>query len=286
MDGPDHRAVLLDRFARALAAGIEQVIYPQTGALPAGFYQSHPGPRFSLITGGTKHIALNPGSGAADLHVPTRTALFMRPLAWTQPIYDTPREIIGVVFNKDHTRYLWSKHDGRSQPHAPDAWHHAPIIMRGSAAHLLQALCERSHETLGGASGAADAQLLLALIHLAREELARSPIERTGRARATWQSLREYVHEHLHRQISRASTATAFGLHPNYLSTLFVEQGGESFAHFLCRIRMERAAELLRGGTMSVAAVGAACGYPDSGYFIKVFRRHHRTTPGDFRRSH
>ena len=47
---------------------------------------------------------------------------------------------------------------------------------------------------------------------------------------------------------------------------------------------MERAAELIGSGDLSVAEVGAACGHPDAGYFIKVFRRHHRTTPGEFRR--
>jgi two-component system response regulator YesN len=90
------------------------------------------------------------------------------------------------------------------------------------------------------------------------------------------------VRDNHHRPITRTSVAAAFKLHPNYVSTVFAEQGGESFAAFVARIRLERAAELLREGRMGVAEVGAACGYGDPGYFIKAFRRLHRTTPGRF----
>jgi AraC-like DNA-binding protein len=167
---------------------------------------------------------------------------------------------------------------------APNAWHHAPVTMRGAAAHLLQALCARARETRGSEADEIDVHLMGAILRLARDELARAPAERTGQARSTWQAMREYVVEHHHRPITRESVAAAFRLHPNYVSTLFVEQGGEPFARFLIRLRMERAADLLRSGDAPVAEVGAACGYTDPGYFIKAFRRFHRTTPGRFAR--
>ena len=284
MDADDHRHVLLTKLQELLDAGIAEVRYAQPVSPPAGPYQSHAVPRMTVVTAGRKHIAYNDGERSLDEHLPARTAMFMPPLGWTQPRYDSPREIFGVVFNRDYTRYLWGHHDGKSLPRAPDAYLHAPITMQGAAAHLLQALCVRAKEVRGRPSSETDRLLFLAMVRIALERLEHAPSERSGRARATWQSLREYVIEHFHRPISRDSTAAAFRLHPNYLSTLFVEQGGESFAHFLIRMRMERAAELLQSGTMSVAAVGAACGYQDPGYFIKAFRRFHRTTPGRFRR--
>jgi AraC-like DNA-binding protein len=281
----DSRQIILQKLDLLCQRRLDRVIYAQPGLRPTEPHACHPCPRMSLVIAGAKHIAMSDGERAVDRRVPTGSGIFMPPQGWTMPRYDSPREIIGVVFNKDHTRFLWSDHDGRGGPvRAPNAWHHAPVSMRGAAAHLIQALCARARETRGGEPPESDALLLTALVRFARDELARAPVERTGQARATWQALREYVVEHHHRPITRESVAAEFRLHPNYVSTLFVEQGGEPFARFLIRLRMERAAELLRSGDAAVAEVGAACGYTDPGYFIKAFRKYHRTTPGRFAR--
>ncbi len=284
MDPAESRVVLLARFAGLLARPLERVIYAHPGHRPSEAHQCPAVPRMTFVTAGCKHIALGDGRRAIEVRVPAGSAIFMPPLGWTAPRYDSPREMVAVVFHRDHTRYLWSVHDARGGPRAPDAWYHAPVTMRGAAAHLIQALCARSREMRGREPGETDARLLDVLVRMARDELELAPVERTGRARATWQALREYVVEHHHRAIDRNVVAESFGLHPNYVSTLFLEQGGETFARFLTRLRMERAAELLRAGGLGVSQVGKACGYADPGYFIKAFRRFHRTTPGAFAR--
>lgn len=67
------------------------------------------------------------------------------------------------------------------------------------------------------------------------------------------------------------------------LQRAFNESGGTSFRQELQRVRMERAATLLRFGSMPIGRVAAAVGYRQPAQFAKAFRRHHGRPPSAFR---
>ena len=68
------------------------------------------------------------------------------------------------------------------------------------------------------------------------------------------------------------------------LQRAFAEAGETSFRSYLQRVRMERAAELLREGSSPVNQVASAVGYRQPAQFAKAFRRHHGAPPSNFRR--
>ena len=67
------------------------------------------------------------------------------------------------------------------------------------------------------------------------------------------------------------------------LQRAFAEAGETSFRAYLQRVRMERAAELLRGSVSPVNQVASAVGYRQPAQFAKAFRRHHGSPPSAFR---
>ncbi len=67
------------------------------------------------------------------------------------------------------------------------------------------------------------------------------------------------------------------------LQRAFAEAGETSFRSYLQRIRMDRAAELLRNGSWPVNRVAAAVGYRQPAQFAKAFRRHHGESPSSLR---
>ncbi len=67
------------------------------------------------------------------------------------------------------------------------------------------------------------------------------------------------------------------------LQRAFAEAGETSFRSYLQRVRMARAAELLREGTVPVNQVATAVGYRQPAQFAKAFRRHHGAPPSSFR---
>ena len=61
------------------------------------------------------------------------------------------------------------------------------------------------------------------------------------------------------------------GVSPFYMSRIFSEEMRVTIPQFLRRIRMERAAELLRGGRHNVTEAAFAVGYSSLGHFSKSF---------------
>ncbi len=63
----------------------------------------------------------------------------------------------------------------------------------------------------------------------------------------------------------------------------YVEVGETTFREQLTRVRMERAAELLRDSRLTVREVAYRVGYRQPAQFAKAFRRHHGLAPAEFR---
>src|SRR5687768_864361 len=70
---------------------------------------------------------------------------------------------------------------------------------------------------------------------------------------------------------------------PRQLQRAFAEAGQTSFRTYLRTVRMERAMELLREGSLHVWEVAEAVGYSQSAQFAKAFRRHYGRPPSELR---
>ena len=92
-----------------------------------------------------------------------------------------------------------------------------------------------------------------------------------------------YMNEHIG-HVSLKEIAARFSYHPNYLSTLLRRELGKTFSALLLEQRMERAAILLRGSTLSVEEIGSMLGYSNSSNFYKAFRDYYAATPREFLR--
>jgi AraC family transcriptional regulator, regulatory protein of adaptative response / methylphosphotriester-DNA alkyltransferase methyltransferase len=68
------------------------------------------------------------------------------------------------------------------------------------------------------------------------------------------------------------------------LQRAFAEAGQTSFRTYLAQVRMGRALDLLREGSLPVREVASRVGYRQAAQFAKTFRRHHGRPPSSFRR--
>ena len=96
-------------------------------------------------------------------------------------------------------------------------------------------------------------------------------------------AVRQYIRENYLSDLSAAETARRFYLNASYLSTLFKEKTGMNMGAYIEGLRMEKAKELLQSTQWPVTEVATRCGYSDSGYFTKVFKRYAGATPRQFR---
>jgi transcriptional regulator GlxA family with amidase domain len=82
--------------------------------------------------------------------------------------------------------------------------------------------------------------------------------------------------------LSLATVARSIATSRRQLQRVFGERH-TSFRAELQRVRMTRAAELLRGGALPVAKVARAVGYRQPAQFSKAFRRQHGYPPSELR---
>jgi AraC-like DNA-binding protein len=85
-----------------------------------------------------------------------------------------------------------------------------------------------------------------------------------------------------HRHIQEL--ALECNLSQSYLQHLFKQHTGFRLGHLLNQQRLERAAELLLLGNMSVKEVASAVGYEHTSSFSRAFVRYFQTAPSQYRK--
>lgn len=86
--------------------------------------------------------------------------------------------------------------------------------------------------------------------------------------------------------MTRESVAQAFYISPNYLSHLFQKTGAIGFNEYLNHTRLEHAKTLLKGYDLKVKEVAHRCGFVDSNYFCRLFRKNTERSPSEYRRQY
>ncbi|WP_309121217.1 response regulator [Paenibacillus sp.] len=94
------------------------------------------------------------------------------------------------------------------------------------------------------------------------------------------------IGERYHLPLTVDDIAKEIYLSPNYIRTLFKEKTGETIHEYLTRIRMGRAAELLKDKSLKVHEVSHAVGYENVSYFCSVFYKHKGSTPNEYRKAY
>lgn len=95
--------------------------------------------------------------------------------------------------------------------------------------------------------------------------------------------VRSFIQGHLAEGVSLQTVADHVGLHPVYLSKVYKTATNETIGDYIYRIRMERAAHLLRNTEMKIADVSGQLGFLAPPHFIKIFKKHFGCTPQEYR---
>jgi len=93
----------------------------------------------------------------------------------------------------------------------------------------------------------------------------------------------EYIEKNYGSHISLDTLARLTGLSPKYFCRCFRTIVHRSPIDYLNHYRIECASILLMTSDMTVAEIAQHCGFTDSSFFIKQFRRYKGTTPKKYR---
>ena len=93
-----------------------------------------------------------------------------------------------------------------------------------------------------------------------------------------------YMEEHLDEPLSIPQLSRRAFLSPTAFKAAFRQRFGLAVHAWLRQRRMERAAQLLRGSSLTVLEVAQSVGYSSGSQFSTAFRQRYGTSPGKFRK--
>jgi AraC family transcriptional regulator of adaptative response / methylphosphotriester-DNA alkyltransferase methyltransferase len=105
-----------------------------------------------------------------------------------------------------------------------------------------------------------------------------------NRRRTLYEEAVEIIEREYATDLELDSVARRLATSRRQLQRAFAEAGRTSFRTQLAEVRMRRALELLREGSLPVREVAGRVGYRQAAQFAKTFRRHHGRPPSSFRR--
>ena len=97
------------------------------------------------------------------------------------------------------------------------------------------------------------------------------------------EDIRTYIGKNYREDISMQSAAQAMGYSEAYFCKLFKQCFRVNFSAYLNEDRIEKAKAMMADPRVNIKDVGLACGYSDSNYFARVFKRITGQTPSDYR---
>ena len=110
------------------------------------------------------------------------------------------------------------------------------------------------------------------------------PFPEGGDSSILVQRARDYIQANYAKPISLNEVANALHVNPAYLSSIFKSDRGEPYSKYLLRLRMERAALLLRTYPAGkISDIAFEVGYLSVKHFDSVFKKYYGVTPNIFR---
>jgi AraC-like DNA-binding protein len=199
---------------------------------------------------------------------------------WNSPQWQQPATALSILFGKQQLGFSLVQWDGIALRNL--AKQH--VARRGPriGSFLLQTL----HEMQMQPQEQQTARLITLSLLSHCTDLLGSQIQTASRSQALFGAIRDYIDEHYASPLTRESVAKAFYISPNYLSHLFQKTGAVGFNEYLTHTRLEHARRLLKGYDLKVKEIAHSCGFIDSNYFCRLFRKNTERSPSEYRRQY
>ena len=88
--------------------------------------------------------------------------------------------------------------------------------------------------------------------------------------------------KHFKYQLIHDALAAKYRIHPGYLSRLFKQEMGETLSEYLFRVKIERAAQLLKERRHKIGEIASMVGYSASSYFSVMFKKYTGYSPREY----
>lgn len=97
--------------------------------------------------------------------------------------------------------------------------------------------------------------------------------------------IKDYLDQHFTEKIALEDLAHQFYINKFYLTRVFKEQFGVTINGYMIQLRITSAKQLLRFSDKTIDEISLECGYDDSNYFSRLFKKVEGISPSEYRTS-
>lgn len=280
---PDKNQELITRLEDLLRAGGFQKVYyidpTHQTAIPqnANFSRTD---RLAVPLSGCHRMTIPTARGIKLIEPVRGTATFMPIGCWNRPDWIDPVDVVTFGFEPDgfHFNYVECPGYGLNEKFVTRRRVKWPGTDGQTVLEMMRKVFDKNcHDVRVPHLTAAFAGYCL-------NALEKGDFVHLGKAHATYSAICAYLEEHCSSDLTRKQVAREFNISSNYLSNLFQSQSGISFNNHLNNLRIQRACHLLTHFNQTLDEVAFNCGYHETGYFCRVFKKATGSTPGEYRR--
>lgn len=207
-------------------------------------------------------------------------ALFAPPNCWNLPTWRQPVRLMSLLFGRKQVGISIVTAKTSAKPAFAVQKFSQPRPFTGPVPKILEAMSELH---VAGGPEEAFPELARALLHCVRQAFQHPMPEPAVSTKSLLEDVCVYLQSNYQYDITRESVARQFRISPSYLSRVFQVQGHMTFSSYLMHVRTDRAKHLLRSYNLKLDDVSARCGYRDTAYFCRVFKRLAKLTPAEYR---
>ncbi len=95
----------------------------------------------------------------------------------------------------------------------------------------------------------------------------------------------KYIHANLECELDNIKIGKVFHFHPNYISAEFKRYTGQTLHQYVLNARIFKATALMESGISDIAVIAKNCGFADTNYFSRYFKKNIGISPSTYIRS-
>ncbi|WP_163537482.1 response regulator [Gracilibacillus sp. YIM 98692] len=103
------------------------------------------------------------------------------------------------------------------------------------------------------------------------------------KSKSSMQEIEAFLQHHYDQDIKLQDIADRFFLSREYIARKFKQEYGETVIGYITKIRMEKAAELLKNPHLKIVDIAFKVGYQNEKYFSKLFKKREGVSPKKYR---
>jgi AraC-like DNA-binding protein len=237
-------------------------------------------PRLSIPLTGCHGMDIAQGGRTETIEPVRGHAVFVPDHAWNKPDWSAPVEALTFLFGVKQIGVSLVRHSGGTQvPSAAlkTSVHGGYDVPTHSILSSLRVLAADRFK------GPLARLLTESLLHACLRLLKSPQKHHLRKAIRTYESISLYIQENFQTAITRESVAQHFGLAPNHISRVFRKEGLMKFNDYLNLVRVNRAKFMLQNYGLTLKEIAFDCGYADTAYFCRVFKKTCKVTPTEYR---